>query len=58
MLSASAIGAEDGKCTGEMRGDEATVKLDRPVGNRILLDACTGRPVPYGQWPRTTPSWS
>ncbi|GAP47140.1 hypothetical protein [Streptomyces azureus] len=58
VLSASVAGASDGDCASEMRGRTVTVKLDRPVGDRILLDASTGRPVPYGQWPRTYQSWS
>ncbi|GGX85199.1 hypothetical protein GCM10010358_44100 [Streptomyces minutiscleroticus] len=28
-------------------GETVTVGLDRPVGDRVLLDASTGRPVPY-----------
>ncbi|MBB6414449.1 hypothetical protein [Streptomyces sp. AK010] len=58
VLSASAAGAKDSNCTGEMRGERVTVKLNRAVGNRILLDAFTGRPVPYSQWPRISQSWS
>ncbi|NBM17985.1 hypothetical protein [Streptomyces sp. GC420] len=58
VLSASAVGAKDGDCTGEMRGERVTVKLDRVVGNRVLLDAFTGRPVPYSQWPMISQSWS
>lgn len=26
---------------------QVTVKLRRPLGDRVLLDACTGRPLPY-----------
>ncbi|GAA2423876.1 hypothetical protein [Streptomyces glaucus] len=56
VLSASVVGATDGVCTSEMRGEKVTVKLDRAVGDRILLDAFTGRPVPYVKWPGI--SWS
>ncbi|WP_432011191.1 hypothetical protein [Streptomyces cucumeris] len=58
VLSAATVGAKDGACTTEMRGKKMPVRLDRPIGNRILLDAFTGRPVPYSQWPKTSPSWS
>jgi hypothetical protein len=49
----------DGPCTKELRAKKVTVKLDRPVGDRILLDAFTGRPVPYegSPWSRSS-SWS
>ncbi|QNT93696.1 hypothetical protein HEP81_03390 [Streptomyces griseofuscus] len=30
----------------DTRGSGA-VKLRRPLGDRVLLDACTGRPLPY-----------
>ncbi|MGW1884166.1 hypothetical protein [Streptomyces sp. NPDC001970] len=49
VLSASVVGTNDGPCTAELRGKEMTVKLDRPVGVRVLLDAFTGQPVPYGE---------
>lgn len=49
----------DGPCTKELRAKKVTVKLDRPVGDRMLLDAFTGRPVPYegSPWTRSS-SWS
>ncbi|MFJ8053263.1 hypothetical protein [Streptomyces luteogriseus] len=43
VLSASTTGSEDGP---------------RPLGERIVLDAFTDRPVPYGEWPGTSQSWS
>ncbi|MFJ9031638.1 hypothetical protein ACIRQP_24595 [Streptomyces sp. NPDC102274] len=58
VLSASVVGTKDGPCTADMRHEELTVKLDRPIGDRILLDAFTGRPVPYGQPNQPSPSWS
>ncbi|MGW7046544.1 hypothetical protein ACWGDT_28405 [Streptomyces avermitilis] len=58
VLSASVVGAKDGPCTSELRGEKVTVRLDRPVGDRVLLDAFTGRPVPYGQRNGPSPSWS
>jgi hypothetical protein len=51
VLSAAVTGVEDGPCTRELRGTRVTVKLDRPVGDRVLLDAFTGRPVPYTEQP-------
>ncbi|MFE2825165.1 hypothetical protein [Streptomyces sp. NPDC059271] len=58
VLSASVVGSKDGICTSEMLGRKVTIHLKRPVGERMLLDASTGRPVPYSEWPRTSPSWS
>ncbi|MFD4141773.1 hypothetical protein [Streptomyces sp. NPDC058572] len=46
VLSASVAGTKDGPCTSELLVEEVTVTLDRPVGDRLLLDAFTGRPVP------------
>ncbi|MEU0216668.1 hypothetical protein ABZ281_16775 [Streptomyces sp. NPDC006265] len=42
----------------ELRGEKVPVKLDRPLGKRIVLGAFTGRPVPCGECPRTSQSWS
>ncbi|MFI6341257.1 hypothetical protein [Streptomyces sp. NPDC050535] len=58
VLSASVVGTKDGPCTADMRSAKVTVKLDRTVGDRLLLDAFTGRPVPYGQPEGPSPSWS
>ncbi|MER5573466.1 hypothetical protein [Streptomyces massasporeus] len=58
VLSASTTNTEDGPCTSELRGEKVPVKLDRPLGERIVLDAFTGRPVPYGEWPVTAQSRS
>jgi hypothetical protein len=58
VLSASVTGTSDGPCTSDLRGEKVTVKLDRPVGDRIVLDAFTGRPVPYTEWPWDTPDRS
>ncbi|MEW2812152.1 hypothetical protein AB0929_34490 [Streptomyces massasporeus] len=58
VLSASTTGSEDGPCTSELRGEKMPVKLGRPLGERVVLDAFTGRPVPYGEWPMTAQSWS
>ncbi|MFG2126804.1 hypothetical protein ACGFNV_03225 [Streptomyces sp. NPDC048751] len=49
VLSASIVGTDDGLCTAEAIGEEVTVTLKRPLGDRVLLDACTGRPVLYGR---------
>ncbi|WP_455359345.1 hypothetical protein [Streptomyces sp. SYSU K21746] len=53
VLSASVVGTKDGPCPGALSREKVTVKLDRPVGDRVLLDAFTGRPVPHGS--RTGP---
>ncbi|MFB7114115.1 hypothetical protein [Streptomyces sp. NPDC056190] len=47
VLSASVIGTKEGPCTADLLLEEVTVKLNRPLGDRVLLDAFTGRPVPY-----------
>ncbi|MEV6595168.1 hypothetical protein [Streptomyces acidicola] len=36
-----------GTCTKQARMQQMTVKLARPVDDRVLLDARTGQPVPY-----------
>ncbi|MEY2242146.1 hypothetical protein AB8A21_04200 [Streptomyces sp. BF23-18] len=46
VLSASIRGTSDGPCTSQSLAKKVTVRLRRPVGDRILLDAFTGRPVP------------
>jgi hypothetical protein len=58
VLSASVVGTKDGPCTADLRGEKVTVTLDRPVGDRVLLDAFTGRPVPHGERNGPSPSWS
>ncbi|KNE84254.1 MULTISPECIES: hypothetical protein [Streptomyces] len=58
VLSASVKGREDtGYCTKQAKSQRVTVELDRPVGDRVLLDAHTGRPVPYKPPNRPSPSW-
>ena len=58
VLYASIVGATDGACTAQLLSQKVTVKLHRPIGDRILLDAFTGRPVPYGERHGRSPSWS
>ncbi|MEU8981047.1 hypothetical protein [Streptomyces sp. NPDC048309] len=58
VFSASIRGVSDGPCTADLRIEKVTVKLDRPVGDRMLLDAFTGRPVPYEQPGSASPSRS
>ncbi|MEU4091825.1 hypothetical protein [Streptomyces sp. NPDC026673] len=45
VLSASIVGSGDGVCTKQLVIDPVTVRLERPLGGRILLDAFTGAPV-------------
>jgi hypothetical protein len=58
VLYASVAGQKSGPCTAEML--EQTVKADlrKPLADRVLLDARTGRPVPYGEANGLSPSWS
>ncbi|WP_243274697.1 hypothetical protein SALCHL_006380 [Streptomyces albus subsp. chlorinus] len=47
-----------GLCTKQATSRRLTVKLDRPVGDRVVLDALAGRPIP-GKSPHWySPSWS
>ncbi|MGC9540621.1 hypothetical protein [Streptomyces sp. UG1] len=45
VLSAYWVGTRAGICTLDLRAEKVRVALDRPLGDRILLDAFTGRPV-------------
>ncbi|WP_172386292.1 hypothetical protein [Streptomyces sp. MNP-20] len=48
VLSASVKGHKvGGNCTKQARMQQVKVKLERPVGDRLLLDTRTGQPVPY-----------
>ncbi|WP_128376154.1 hypothetical protein [Streptomyces cavernae] len=58
VLSASVVGSKGGPCEGVMLLEKVTVELNQPIGDRILLDAFTGRPVPYGERHGSSPSWS
>ncbi|MGI5452040.1 hypothetical protein ACQEWB_02415 [Streptomyces sp. CA-249302] len=49
VLSASITGAKDGSCTAQLLYKKVPVKLARPLGDRILLDAFTGAPIPPGR---------
>ncbi|MEU6144484.1 hypothetical protein ABZ848_29550 [Streptomyces sp. NPDC047081] len=50
VLSAAVTGAKDGSCTAQLLYEKVTVKLGRALGDRILLDAFTGRPVQPPRW--------
>lgn len=58
VLYASIAGAQKGPCATVMTEKSVRVELRKPLGNRILLDALTGRPVPYGEPNGLSPSWS
>ncbi|MDC0766819.1 hypothetical protein [Streptomyces sp. HD] len=45
VLSAYFVGTKDGPCTLQLLSKKVTVALDRPLGDRTLLDAFTGSPV-------------
>ncbi|MFF3057333.1 hypothetical protein [Streptomyces sp. NPDC057909] len=49
---------DDGDCTKQARMQQVTVKLERPVGDRVLLDAPTGQPVHYKGPHGTSATWS
>ncbi|MDX3453423.1 hypothetical protein PV396_15950 [Streptomyces sp. ME02-8801-2C] len=59
VLSATVASVEsDLPCTADMHSKKVPVELERPLGDRVLLDAVTGRPVPYGEPESASPSWS
>lgn len=59
VLSSSVQHRKDGGyCTKQAKLQQVTVKLERPLGNRVLLDAHTGQPVPYKPEHGPSPSWS
>lgn len=47
-----------GPCSAEMIGQSVKVNLRDSLGDRVLLDAFTGQPVPYGEPNGLSPSWS
>ncbi|MEV5611204.1 hypothetical protein [Streptomyces sp. NPDC052225] len=47
-----------GLCTAQGKLEQVTVELARPVGDRVLLDGITGRPVPFKPRYGPSPSWS
>ncbi|MBT2422513.1 hypothetical protein J7F01_31295 [Streptomyces sp. ISL-22] len=57
VLSGYVVGAKSGICTSDLRAGKVTVELGRPLGDRILLDAFAGRPVPHGNLTGPSPSW-
>lgn len=60
VLSGSVKHRKDdgGYCTKQARLQQVTVKLARPVGDRVVVDAHTGQPVPYKPPHGPSPSWS
>lgn len=60
VLTGSARERKDpvGLCTKQARTRHVTVRLARPVGDRVVLDAHTGRPVPSRPPYGPSPSWS
>ncbi|MFG2555782.1 hypothetical protein ACGFWF_38490 [Streptomyces sp. NPDC048581] len=45
VLSGYMVGTRDGVCTLQLLSKKVKVALDRPLGDRVLLDAFTGAPV-------------
>ncbi|MFD8008940.1 hypothetical protein [Streptomyces sp. NPDC058955] len=58
VLSSLARRETGGNCTKQAELQEVTVELDRPLGDRILLDARSGQPIPFTPSNGPTPSWS
>ncbi|MFF2205935.1 hypothetical protein [Streptomyces sp. NPDC058145] len=58
VLYASITGAQSGPCNADMIEQSVKVQLRKPLGGRILLDALTGEPVPYGEPDGPSPSWT
>lgn len=58
VLSASVKQKQKGVCTKQGKQQQVVVKLDRALDDRVLLDAHTGKPVPYKPQNGPSPSWS
>ncbi|GAA3853316.1 hypothetical protein GCM10023084_04390 [Streptomyces lacrimifluminis] len=59
VLSATVAHVEqDLPCIASMASKKVAVELEQPLGDRVLLNAFMGRPVPYGEWEWGSPSWS
>ncbi|MEV6793646.1 hypothetical protein AB0M87_16940 [Streptomyces sp. NPDC051320] len=58
VLHASIAGPRSGPCSAEMIEQRLKVELRKPLGDRALLDALTGQPVPYGEPNGQSPSWA
>ncbi|WP_416956276.1 hypothetical protein [Streptomyces sp. Agncl-13] len=58
VLYASIKGAQSGPCNASMTEQSVKVELRRSLGDRTLLDALTGQPVPYGEANGLSPSWT
>ncbi|WP_427920885.1 hypothetical protein [Streptomyces sp. cg40] len=48
VLYGSVKGARSGPCTAEMLQPKVKVELRQPLAHRVVLDALTAQPVPYG----------
>jgi hypothetical protein len=58
VLYASVAGERSGPCPAVMTEQSVKAELGKPLGDRMLLDTFTGRPVPYGEPNGPSPSWS
>jgi hypothetical protein len=58
VLYASIAGAQSGPCSADMTEQSVKVQLRKPLADRVLLDALTGQPVPYGEPNGLSPSWT
>ncbi|MCA1223147.1 hypothetical protein [Streptomyces sp. 8L] len=58
VLYASVKNPRNSPCTDVMAERNMTVELRRPLGDRVVLDALTGRPVPFGMPNDPSPTWT
>ncbi|MEU6440399.1 hypothetical protein [Streptomyces sp. NPDC047046] len=58
MISTLSASKSADPCSSEAYEERINIRLSKPIGERILLDAVTGRPVPYGQTQDESPTWS
>ncbi|MBP5939298.1 hypothetical protein [Streptomyces acidiscabies] len=57
VLSPYTVNPRDGACAAVLKMERVRVDLDRPLSDRVLLDASTGAPMPYDM-ADGSPSWS
>ncbi|MEV0735187.1 hypothetical protein AB0I51_04295 [Streptomyces sp. NPDC050549] len=54
VLYASVTGERSGACTAQIIEQNVRVELRQPLADRVVLDALTARPAPYGDGPRSS----
>jgi hypothetical protein len=58
VLYAFVVGERSGPCPAVRTEQSVKAELGKPLGDRMLLDAFIGRPVPCGEPNGPSPSWS